>query len=144
MSLWYLAAAQRYTTTLHNLTFVYTFVYSTSTDIEWHEAKREENLREHQVDFADAALIFTNPVLEAVDDRQAYGEVRYRALGHVEDDYFVVVYTWRGTTRRLISAWKVGDDGKRRYTAILARGTSGDAGAGGNPHQPGCPHAGTG
>lgn len=108
-------------------------------NVEWHEAKREENLREHQVDFADAALIFANPVLEAADDRHDYGEVRYRALGHVDNDYFVVVYTWRGNVRRLISAWKVGDDGKRRYTAILAGGTPGDAGAGRNPHEPGCP-----
>jgi hypothetical protein len=31
------------------------------------------------------------------------------------------VYTWRGENRRIISAWKVGDHGKRRYQALLAR-----------------------
>jgi uncharacterized DUF497 family protein len=31
---------------------------------EWDEQKRLENLEEHKVDFADAALIFENPVIE--------------------------------------------------------------------------------
>ena len=89
-------------------------------NVEWHEDKRLRNLRERQVDFADAALIFENPVIEAEDGRDDYGEVRYCALGHVDDDYFMVVYTWRGEKRRIISAWKVGDDGKQRYTALLS------------------------
>jgi uncharacterized DUF497 family protein len=33
--------------------------------VEWDERKRCSNLLEHGVDFADAALIFLNPVLEA-------------------------------------------------------------------------------
>ena len=35
--------------------------------------------------------------------------------------FCIVVYTWRGDNRRIISAWKVGEDGKRRYTALLSR-----------------------
>ena len=87
---------------------------------EWDEDKRRRNIEEHGVDFRLAALIFSNPVLEARDERDDYGETRYRALGQVEDEYFLVVFTWRGEMRRIISAWKVGDDGKRRYQAILA------------------------
>jgi hypothetical protein len=67
-----------------------------------------------------AALIFKNPVIEAEDERDDYGEVRYRALGHVGDAYFVVAYTWRGSNRRITSAWKVNEDGQRRYQAVLA------------------------
>jgi uncharacterized DUF497 family protein len=89
--------------------------------VEWDERKRRRNLEDHGVDFRDAALIFLEPVLEAVDDRNDYGETRIRALGHVDDDYFLVVYTWRGKSRRIISAWKVGDDAERRYRAILGR-----------------------
>jgi len=92
---------------------------------EWDEQKWRENLDEHGADFADAALIFANPVLEAEDDRQDYGEVRLRALGHVGEEYYLVVYTWLGEHRRMISAWKVGDHGKRRYQAILTRGIAG-------------------
>jgi uncharacterized protein len=47
---------------------------------DWDEPKWRENLEEHGVDFADAALIFANPILEAEDDRQEYGEVSFRAL----------------------------------------------------------------
>lgn len=68
-------------------------------------------------------MIFENPVVEAEDKRRDYGEIRIRALGHVDDDYYFVVYTWRGDVRRIISAWKVGEDGKKRYQALLARGT---------------------
>ena len=88
---------------------------------EWDEKKRRTNLRDHGVDFRDAALIFESPVIEAEDTRRDYGEVRIRALGHVEGEFYIVTYTWRGTNRRIISAWSVGDDGKERYTALLGR-----------------------
>ncbi len=96
---------------------------------EWDEAKRLANLEEHGVDFRDAALIFENPVIEAADVRNDYGETRLRALGHIDGDFFLVVYTWRQSgehggrddIRRIISAWKVGRDGQERYRAILGR-----------------------
>jgi uncharacterized DUF497 family protein len=91
---------------------------------EWDDAKRLENLRDHGVDFRYALRIFDNPTLEAEDGRSDYGEKRIRALGYVEEDeFYLVAYTWRGENQRIISAWKVGDDGKRRYTALLSRGT---------------------
>ena len=55
---------------------------------EWDEEKRLQNIEIHGVDFLDAALIFENAVLEAVDPREDYGETRYRALGHADDNYF--------------------------------------------------------
>jgi uncharacterized DUF497 family protein len=79
------------------------------------------------VDFLGAALIFEGVFLEAEDKRNDYGEPRFRALGRVGDDYFMVAYTWRGGTRRIISAWRVDDEGKRRYEAILARSAQGGA-----------------
>jgi uncharacterized DUF497 family protein len=88
---------------------------------EWDEEKWSRNLADHGVDFGDAALIFQGEVLEAEDARTRYGETRYRALGRVGDDYFLVVYTWRGENRRIISAWKVGLDGRRRYQTLLSR-----------------------
>jgi uncharacterized protein len=90
---------------------------------EWDKKKRLSNLADHGVDFADAALIFRNPVIEAEDRRMEYGERRVRALGYIGEDYFLVAFTWRGRNRRIISAWKVDENGKRRYQAILARRT---------------------
>jgi uncharacterized protein len=90
-------------------------------NVEWDEGKRRENIRDRGVDFLRASLIFDRETIEAEDTRQDYGERRYRALGQVDDECFVVVYTWRGRNRRIISAWKLGEDGRRRYQAILAR-----------------------
>ena len=89
---------------------------------EWDEGRRRRNLEDHGVDFRLAARIFRDPVLEARDDRGGCDEPRYRALGRVGDEHFVVACTWRGGNRRLISAWKVGADGRRRYEAVLGRG----------------------
>lgn len=90
--------------------------------VEWHEDKRRDNLRDHGVDFMDAALIFENElIIEAIDTRENYGEERIQALGQVDNEYFLVVYTWRKEYRRLISAWKVNEDGKKRYQKVLSQ-----------------------
>lgn len=90
------------------------------TAFEWDEAKRATNLRDHGVDLEDAVLIFAGPVIEAKDTRVDYGEPRLRAVGQVEGEFFMVAYTWRGQNRRIISAWKLDDDGRKRYETILS------------------------
>ena len=82
---------------------------------EWDNDKQERNLEKHGVDFVDAVKIFFNPVLEWLDTRQDYGEERVISLGCDEEDYFVVVSTWRGEKRRIISAWRAGQDEKENY-----------------------------
>lgn len=89
-------------------------------ELEWDAAKRESNLTEHGIDFAHAALIFRNPVLEEEDTRQDYGEHRVRAMGHYDGQWFFVVYTWRGNKRRIISAWRLDDQSERRYRRLFA------------------------
>jgi uncharacterized DUF497 family protein len=71
---------------------------------EWGEAKSEMNLRERGFDFAYTALIFEGLVLEWDGVRRDYGERRIRAIGQVEEDILFVVYTWRGSARRIIPA----------------------------------------
>lgn len=87
---------------------------------EWDKDKGRENLKKHGVDFIDATLIFENPVISEIDGRKKYKETRYRAIGHVDGEFYTVIYTMRGKTRRLISAWKAGKNGKRRYQAIFS------------------------
>jgi len=84
-------------------------------DVEWDEEKREINISDHSIDFVQAGKIFENPVVERLDDRKDYGEERYIAIGHWNEEFLVVVYTWRGSNRRIISAWKAGRDEKRTY-----------------------------
>jgi uncharacterized protein len=97
----------------------------------WDESKRQENLEVRKVDLLEAALIFEDPeVIESVDPRNDYGEQRIQALGQVNGTFYVVAYTWRGDTRHLITAWKVGENGKRRYEAIFARRDQANEGEG--------------
>ena len=43
-------------------------------EFEWDEAKNEANLAKHGIDFDDAIKLFTNRILERVDNRRDYGE----------------------------------------------------------------------
>lgn len=84
-------------------------------EFEWDEDKRRGNIARHGVDFVLAAKIFLNPTLEAPDDRENYDEERMIAIGQWEGHCIVVVYTWRGKTRRIISAWKAGKNDREAY-----------------------------
>jgi uncharacterized protein len=97
----------------------------------WDEQKREENWNLRKVDFAEAIGIFDDvAVIEAIDSRRNYGEERIQALGKTGGVFYLVVYTWRDETRHIITAWKVGEHGKRRYQAIFARRHRRDEGEG--------------
>ena len=89
---------------------------------EWDEEKNAANIKNHGIDFLDAALIFENPTLEAIDDRADYGEVRYIAFGLSGKTVLQVVYTWRGKNIiRIISAWKANrHDTEKYYREIFA------------------------
>jgi uncharacterized protein len=89
---------------------------------EWDEEKNAANIRNHGIDFLDAALIFENPTMEAIDDRADYGEVRCIALGLSGETVLRVVYTWRGeNVVRIISARRANrNDAEKYYRAIFA------------------------
>jgi uncharacterized protein len=89
---------------------------------EWDKKKNTANVRDHGIDFLDATLIFENPTIEAVDDREDYGEVRYAALGLSGEMVLHVVYSRRGeNVLRIISARKANrDDAERYYREIFS------------------------
>lgn len=74
---------------------------------EWDEAKSELCFLNRGFDFAYAANVFadTNQLIK-LDERYSYGEDRYQITGMIEDRLFVVVFTIRGQTIRIISARK--------------------------------------
>ena len=88
---------------------------------EWDENKRQRNLQKHGVDFVRAVKMFSNPILERPDDREAYGEDRWIAIGRWQDRFMVVIYTWRGENRRIISAWKAGRNEQEEYKNRIFR-----------------------
>lgn len=71
---------------------------------EWEETKSWKNFRDRGFGFEAAVRIFAGPVVEAEDTRESYGERRIKAIGEHDGMIFVVVYTWRGRVRRIISA----------------------------------------
>jgi hypothetical protein len=80
---------------------------------EWDERKRKANLAKHHIDFLDAAKIFDGPVFENSDDRHA--EHRVVAVGLMEDIEIVVVFVYRGTRRRIISARRAHRSERQEY-----------------------------
>ena len=88
-----------------------------ASQFEWDEAKRERNLSEHGIDFIDIAPLFERPILETVDGRFDYGETRIKCLGEIDGRAYVVIYTWRGENRRIISARKANVREQRTYYA---------------------------
>ncbi|MCE7028959.1 BrnT family toxin [Jiella sp. CBK1P-4] len=87
---------------------------------EWDDAKASGNFEKHGVAFVDAAQIFAGPILRVRDERNAYGEERFRAVGSVRGLVLVVIFTRRVEAIRIISAWKAGRNDRRRYDQILA------------------------
>jgi uncharacterized protein len=70
---------------------------------EWDEAKRQQNLRDHGIDFVDVEKVFTGPTFTFEDDRFAYYEKRFVTLGLLNDIPVSVVHTERGNVIRPIS-----------------------------------------
>ena len=82
---------------------------------EWDETKRNRNVEQHGVDFLDVAPLFNDRVVESVDNRNDYREIRIRCLGMLGGRVYAVIYTWRGDNRRLISARKANVREQRAY-----------------------------
>jgi len=72
----------------------------------WDTAKAASNVAKHRVRFADAALVFDDPVaLTVVDDESDPTEQRFVVLGaDAAGRILVVAYSWRGDDIRMISA----------------------------------------
>jgi uncharacterized DUF497 family protein len=72
---------------------------------EWDEAKNLENIRKHEIDFADVSEMFDGSMLIEPDDRFDYGEDCWFGIGFFGNSIAVVVWTQRyGNAIRIISA----------------------------------------
>jgi hypothetical protein len=82
---------------------------------EWDEAKRQTNLRDHKLDFADTEIIFSGITFTFEDDRFEYGEDRFITLGLLREAVVVIAHTERNDTVRLISMRKATKNEQRLY-----------------------------
>jgi uncharacterized protein len=84
-------------------------------DFEWDGRKAASNLKKHGIDFSDAAIVFYDESAITIHDTFV-GEERFVTLGM---DAFArvlaVVYTWRGSRIRIISARKATPNERREY-----------------------------
>jgi uncharacterized DUF497 family protein len=85
-------------------------------NFEWDEIKSEACFDERGFDFAYAAQAFFDPNrLIRADLRYSYGEERFQLLGAIDSRIFVVVYTPRPQSTRIISARKANAREAKHY-----------------------------
>jgi uncharacterized DUF497 family protein len=84
-------------------------------DLEWDPKKAAANLRKHGIDFADAATALHDELaITLVDDDG--GEERFVTMGSdALSRVLVVVFTWRSSRIRLISARRATVIERTRY-----------------------------
>ncbi len=70
--------------------------------IEFDPEKDATNIAKHGLSLAQFDGFDSDPVFE-IDDRRAYGEIRYRAFGRVDGAGRCLVFTLREGAMRLIS-----------------------------------------
>jgi uncharacterized DUF497 family protein len=76
----------------------------------WSESKRARNLKDHGLDFLDAARVFEGVTFTFEDDRFAYREQRFVTLGllagipvsivHTESEHEIRIISFRKATSR--------------------------------------------
>lgn len=86
---------------------------------EWDEEKNKENIRKHELDFADAWEIFDAPMLTNLDTREDYGEARWIGIGFLKNFVVVVVYTESEEMMRIISLRKALKHERTRFEEAL-------------------------
>jgi uncharacterized DUF497 family protein len=86
---------------------------------EWDEEKNRENIRKHELDFADAWEIFAAPMLTNLDTREDYGEERWIGIGFLKNVVVVVVYTESAEVMRIISLRKALKHERTGFEAAL-------------------------
>ena len=85
-------------------------------EFEWDERKAAANLKKHEIDFADAALVLFDDLALTTRDPGDYGEERFASLGlDPLGRLLVVVYTWREQRARIISARSATPAERKRY-----------------------------
>jgi uncharacterized protein len=94
---------------------MYACTYNSVMNYQWDHNKAKSNLQKHDVDFADAATVFSDDFALTIEDddpdEDRFITIGLDALGRV----LVVVFTWRGEDIRLITARKATRQEQKQY-----------------------------
>lgn len=85
--------------------------------IEWDPKKAQANLKQHGVDFAEAATVLVDDCALTREDPDAIGEQRFVTLGmSATGAMLVAVFTHREPDIcRLIASWKANKPQRKQY-----------------------------
>ena len=87
-----------------------------SIEFEWDEAKNRANQLKHGLSFEQASLMLASTCyLESQDTDNSLTELRFMAIGELNDSLISVVYTERHDRIRIISARSANSHEKARY-----------------------------
>ncbi|MEM7462595.1 MAG: BrnT family toxin [Pseudomonadota bacterium] len=82
---------------------------------EWDEEKSRQCKQERGFGFEIVEYFDFAQAMIVEDDRQDYGERRFRAFGHIEGAAFSIVFTPRGHRLRIISIRRAHEKEMKRY-----------------------------
>jgi len=83
-------------------------------EIDFDPAKDSENRNKHGLSLSEFPRFDEQPVVVR-DRRRDFGEARYRAFGRIGGKGYMVVFTTRSGTIRMISFRRAHDKEMRRY-----------------------------
>lgn len=89
--------------------------YKNVVEIEFDPVKDAANQAKHGMSLELANAIDLAAAAITLDDRNAYGEARFRAYGLIDGRLHMLVFTMRGTKVRAISLRKANKVEVRRY-----------------------------
>jgi len=69
----------------------------------WDESKRQQNIKDHGLDFVGADAIWDNFTITREDIREDYGEERLVTFGILDGEVVVLVHTERDDDMHIIS-----------------------------------------
>ena len=87
--------------------------------IEFDDVKREITLFVRGLDMARANEVFALSHMDQLDDRKNYGETRMITFGYLDHLQVVLVWTYRGNTRRIISLRRANEREIKKYIERL-------------------------
>lgn len=91
-------------------------------EFEWDEQKRITNLQKHDIDFIDVQAVFDGrPFVITISNQTE--EIRFLTTAEIEGIFYTIVWTWRGSVIRLISARRARNAERRNYRSVHRRRT---------------------
>ncbi|HEY1615456.1 MAG TPA: BrnT family toxin [Rhizomicrobium sp.] len=84
---------------------------------EWDEAKRLWTIGNRGLDFVDATLAFDGRPVVHFSARLG-SEQRMMTIAMINGKSYAVVWTWRGSNRRIISFRRARDEEEEQYRAL--------------------------